>query len=130
MPTRPNHARRDGLGILPPEIMYEIISYLRPTDFINFVFSDYNLLQRHGIAPPQPRHQIVARLEAESSSSSFSSHARNVSSGLTTPFDRLPNELVLSILSSLQPRAMVDFVLAHYTYLLLRGMVPRASELM
>ena len=91
---------REGLHVLPLELIEQIISYLQPTDALNFIFADYSFLRQLGVAPDIPRAG---------------------GDRASTPFERLPTELLLLILSILPPPALISLALAFYHHLRARG---------
>ena len=109
-----NEQSPHGLYSLPPEMVYEIVSYLGPTDFVSLLFANYDLLCHHGLAP----RLSIDRLATLLAICSLRAHES------ATPLHRLPTELLIYTMSSMRPLAMVNFVFAHYHHLRLRGIAP------
>ena len=104
---------RHGFYVLPSEMVLEILSYLGPTDFVNFVFSNYDLLCHHGLAPRLSVKRLAALL------------AQDLSPGeRRTPLHRLPTELLIYTMSKMSAVTTASFVLAQYQHLRSRGIAP------
>ncbi len=115
MENRPTRSR--GLYRLPLELLHEILSYLPPTDVFNFIFSDDDLLARLGMPSTRPCHHGGSSLE-------MGGRRLNRQS---TPFGRLPTELLLLILSMLPPAALISLAVAcshHVRYWGIAGPFP------
>ncbi|KAI9816345.1 MAG: hypothetical protein M1832_005102 [Thelocarpon impressellum] len=125
--TGSNSQLQDGLYTLPSEMVHEIISYLGPTDFISLVFSNYDLLCQHGLAPRLPIDRLASLLADASRSPPSHGESKNGLPG-NTPLQQLPTELLLSIMAAMRPLAMANFVFAHYHHLRLLGIAPPLTE--
>ncbi len=106
---------RQGYRTLPAEILYEVISYLNPTDRVNLIFSDYDFLCRHGMVPALSRQDVDALICVGGSEPG---HA-------PSPLERLPTEVLLQILTFLPLAALCNMALAYYHHLRSRGIAGR-----
>ena len=111
---------RHGFYILPSEMVYEIISYLGPTDFVNFLFSNYDLLCHHGLAPRLSIDHLATLLAIYSLSTTKAPPALH----------RLPTELLIYTMSKMSPMSTANFVFAHYHHLCARGIAPPLTSAM
>ena len=100
---------------LPAELILDIIDYLPAEAFINFAFANYPLLHRHGLAPAlsKPRVRYITQ-----------------STQLPTlfPLLRMPAEITLQIMRSLNPIDTMRFVVANYKDLERQGIAPALTE--
>lgn len=100
---------------LPAELILDIIDYLPPEAFINFAFANYPLLHRHGLAPAlsQPRVRYITN----------QTQIPNL-----FPLLRMPAEIMLCIMSNLNPIDTMRFVVANYQDLERQGIAPALTE--
>ena len=106
-----------GFYVLPSEMVDEIISYLRPTDMVNLVFSSYHLLCFHGLAPRLSIDRLATLLAAPTLRGDR----------VVPPLYRLPTELLIYTMSKMDPLGLATFVFAQYPHLLARGIAPALS---
>ena len=96
---------------LPQELIWDIVDYLPPEAFINFVFANYPLLRHHGLAPALSKPRIDYLTNRTRISSFF-------------PLLRLPTEIMLQVIRYLKPLDVMKFVVANYRDLTRQGIAP------
>lgn len=89
---------------LPAELVLDIIDYLPPEGFINFVFANYPLLVSYGLAPALSQPRITYITTQTQLPALF-------------PLLQTPAEINLQIMSHLRPLDTMRFVLANYQIL-------------
>jgi len=101
---------------LPLELILDIIDLLAPDSFISFAFANYPLLLRMGLVPQLSSDRIAALI---------------FDTNVVRRFQPLPIpvEIVMHIMSLLQPMDMMRFVLAKYAGLERQGIAPRLTPI-
>lgn len=99
---------------LPSELILEIVDYLPPESFINFVFANYPLLRNYGLAPALSAGRVTYLTTQTMIPAMF-------------PLLRMPPELMLRVINYLPPIDVMRFVVANYQDLARQGIAPSLS---
>ena len=91
--------------------MLDIVDYLEPESFINFVFANYPLLHSRGLAPAMSKPRVSYITNQTQLSALF-------------PLLRMPAEITLHIMHKLSPIDIMRFVVANYQDLERQGIAP------
>jgi len=99
---------------LPSELILDIVDFLPPEAFINFVFANYPLLHAYGLAPALSQPRVLYITTQTRIPALF-------------PLLRLPPEIMLHVMRNLRPLDIMRFAVANYQDLARQGIAPPLS---